>query len=78
MLLAIDASVTHLFQPGMRAHMVTALDAGPAPGEAMEVLELTSVLGVHAIDVGVPLLTKVLVEEGFGEEQKGREEVDEM
>jgi hypothetical protein len=73
LLLAIDASVTHLFQQGMRAHTVTALNAGPAPGEVMEVLELTSVLGVHAIDVGVPLLTKVLVEEGLGEE-----EVDEM
>jgi hypothetical protein len=29
----------------------------------MEMLELTSVLGVHAIDISVPLLAEVLVEE---------------
>lgn len=72
LLLAIDASVTHLFQWGIRAHTVTALDAGATPGEVMEVLELTSVLGVHAIDVGVPLLTEVLVEEGLREKKKDR------
>jgi hypothetical protein len=56
----------------MRAHTVTELDPGGTPGEVMEVLELKSVLGVHAIDVGVPLLTEVLVEEML------EEEVDEM
>jgi hypothetical protein len=56
----------HLFQPGMRAHTAAALAAGATPGEVMEVLELASVLGVHAINVGVPLLTEALVEEGLG------------
>src|SRR5271156_177720 len=36
LLLAIDASVTHLLQPGMRAHTAAALAAGATPGEVME------------------------------------------
>lgn len=70
LLLAIDASVAHLFQPGMRAHTAAALAAGATPGEVMEVLELASVLGVHAINVGVPLLTEVMMEEGLRGEKK--------
>jgi alkylhydroperoxidase/carboxymuconolactone decarboxylase family protein YurZ len=78
LLLAIDASVTHLFQAGIRAHTAAALAAGATPAEVLEVLELTSVLGVHAINVGVPLLGEVLAEEGLaGGPGGGRGELDE-
>ncbi|KXL49731.1 hypothetical protein M433DRAFT_154254 [Acidomyces richmondensis BFW] len=60
--LAIDASVTHLYEPGIRAHTSTALKAGATKAEIMETLELTSVLGVHALNVGMPLLQEVLDE----------------
>jgi alkylhydroperoxidase/carboxymuconolactone decarboxylase family protein YurZ len=36
--------------------MENALKQGATPAEIMEVLELTSVLGVHTIAVGLPIL----------------------
>jgi len=54
--IAIDASTTHLHQPGLRIHIPKALEVGATKGEIMEVLELTSVLGVHTITFGLPIL----------------------
>lgn len=53
---AIDAATTHLYEPGILIHMENALKHGATPGEIMEVLELTSVLGVHTVAVGLPAL----------------------
>ncbi|KAK4548208.1 hypothetical protein LTR36_010077 [Oleoguttula mirabilis] len=63
-LLAIDASCTHLHDHGIRLHTAAAIRHGATRQEIMEVLELTSVLGVHAVNVGVPLLQEVLAEKG--------------
>lgn len=63
-LLAMDASCTHLHQPGVRAHTAAALSAGATEQEIMETLELTSVLGVHAVTAGVPCLQEVMAEMG--------------
>jgi alkylhydroperoxidase/carboxymuconolactone decarboxylase family protein YurZ len=54
--IAIDASTTHLYEPGIRIHMENALKLGATPAEIMEVLELVSVLGIHTIAVGLPAL----------------------
>jgi alkylhydroperoxidase/carboxymuconolactone decarboxylase family protein YurZ len=53
---AIDAATTHLYLPGLRTHIRNALDHGATPAEIMEVLQLTSVLGIHTITEGVPVL----------------------
>ena len=63
-LLAVDASCTTMYEPGIKAHTATALAAGATPQEIMETLELSSVLGIHATSVGVPILMEVLQEEG--------------
>lgn len=63
--IAVNAAATHLYEPGVRAHVAAALDAGATPAEIMEVLELTSTLGVHTLNLGVPLLVEVLEEEGL-------------
>jgi alkylhydroperoxidase/carboxymuconolactone decarboxylase family protein YurZ len=63
--IAVDAAATHLYTPGIRQHVRGALDAGATPAEVMEVLELTSTLGIHAANIGVPLLCEVLTEEGL-------------
>lgn len=63
-MLAVDASCTHLFQPGIELHTAAAIKAGATKEEIMETLELASVLGVHAVNVGVPLLEEVLAEKG--------------
>jgi alkylhydroperoxidase/carboxymuconolactone decarboxylase family protein YurZ len=62
--IAADAAATHLYEPGIRQHIRAALDLGATAAEVMEVLELTSTLGIHACNIGVPLLIEVLAEEG--------------
>lgn len=63
-LLAMDAACTHLFDHGIRAHTAAALKAGASKQEVLEALQLSSVLGVHAVTVGVPTLLEVLKENG--------------
>src|ERR1039457_6728496 len=46
--IAIDASTTHLYAPGLRRHIRNALKLGATREEILEVLELISVLGIHA------------------------------
>lgn len=62
--IAVDANATHMYLPGVRQHIQTALRAGATPQEIMEVLELTATLGIHAMNIGVPLLVEVLEEQG--------------
>lgn len=73
LLLAMDAQCTHLYTPGVAAHTSAALKAGATVGEIIETLELSSVLGVHAVTVGVPLLVEVMTEKGI----KMNEDLDE-
>jgi alkylhydroperoxidase/carboxymuconolactone decarboxylase family protein YurZ len=65
MYIAVDAAATHLYRPGIRRHIRAALKAGASKDEIMEVLELTSTLGIHAMNIGVPILVEVLVEKGM-------------
>lgn len=58
--IAIDASTTHLFEPGLRLHIQNALKYGATQEEIMEVLECVSVLGIHTCAVGVPILAEEL------------------
>lgn len=62
--LAASAAATHLYAPGMRRQISNAFTAGASQEEIMEVLELTSTLGIHACNIGVPLLLEVLEEAG--------------
>ncbi|OUS91371.1 NAD(P)-binding domain-containing protein [Rhodococcus sp. NCIMB 12038] len=62
--LAVDAAATHLHAPGIRQHVRAALAAGATPDEVMEVIELSSTVGVHALNIGVPVLVEVLRESG--------------
>ena len=65
MFIAVDAAATHMYAPGVRQHIKAAFKAGATPQEIMEVIELTSTLGIHAMNIGVPLLVQVLVEKGL-------------
>ena len=56
--IAIDASTTHLFGPGLRLHNRNALKYGATKEEIMEVLECVSVLGIHTCTLGVPILVE--------------------
>jgi alkylhydroperoxidase/carboxymuconolactone decarboxylase family protein YurZ len=56
--LALDASVTHLYAPGVRRHCRDALRLGASKNELLEVLQLVSVIGVHACVIGMPALAE--------------------
>jgi len=62
--IAIDASTTHLYEPGIRQHISNALKYGATKEEIMEVFELTSVLGIHTCTMGVPILVEELKKVG--------------
>jgi len=62
--IAIDAATTHLYEPGLRQHIRNALNYGATKEEIMEVLELVSVLGIHACTMGVPVLMEELAAAG--------------
>ncbi|GMA96026.1 hypothetical protein GCM10025881_28500 [Pseudolysinimonas kribbensis] len=63
--IVVDAAATHMYAPGVRQHIKAALAAGATPQEIMEVLECTATLSIHAMNVGVPVLTEVLAERGI-------------
>jgi alkylhydroperoxidase/carboxymuconolactone decarboxylase family protein YurZ len=54
--IALDASVTHLYRPGIRRHIHTALAAGATPAEILTVLELCVGQGVQSANLAVPIL----------------------
>lgn len=62
--ISVNAAATHLHVPGILPHIRAALDFGATPAEIMEVLELAATLGIHTMNVGVPLLVEVLQERG--------------
>lgn len=63
--IAVDANATHMYLPGVRQHIKAALKLGATPQEIMEVLELAATLGIHAMNIGVPILVEVLTEKGL-------------
>ena len=65
MSIAVDAASTHLYVPGIRNHIKAALKEGATQAEIIEVIELTGTLGIHACNIGVPLLVEVMKEEGI-------------
>lgn len=54
--IAVDASCTHLYAPGVRRHIRKALELGASRQQIFGVLQLVSVLGIHSVAMGVPLL----------------------
>jgi alkylhydroperoxidase/carboxymuconolactone decarboxylase family protein YurZ len=60
--LAVNAAATHLYEPGIREHARRAVELGASKEELLEVLQLTSTLGIHASTVGVPLLMDAIGE----------------
>ena len=57
-LIAVDASVTHMFEPGLRAHMRRALELGATKEELLEVCELVSLIGIHGSTLGISVLAE--------------------
>jgi alkylhydroperoxidase/carboxymuconolactone decarboxylase family protein YurZ len=54
--IALDASCTHLYAPGLRRHIQRALKVGATREEITAVLQITSLQGLHSMRVGAPIL----------------------
>jgi alkylhydroperoxidase/carboxymuconolactone decarboxylase family protein YurZ len=59
--IAVDASITHMYAPGTRRHIQTALKLGVTIEEIMEVLKICVSLGMQACNLGIPILAEELV-----------------
>lgn len=54
--IAINAATTHLHGPGVRRHIQNALRAGATKEEILEVIELTTIMGIHSMSLAAPIL----------------------
>jgi alkylhydroperoxidase/carboxymuconolactone decarboxylase family protein YurZ len=66
--IAMDIATTHLYLPGTRIHMANALKHGATKEELMEVLQIVSVLGIHSMTEGLPILVDELQKADMGGE----------
>jgi alkylhydroperoxidase/carboxymuconolactone decarboxylase family protein YurZ len=57
--IAVNASTAHLNVPAVRGHIRAALELGASTAEILEVLEMASVLGIHACTMAMPILAEV-------------------
>ncbi|KAF2494385.1 carboxymuconolactone decarboxylase [Lophium mytilinum] len=53
---AFDAATTHLYGRGTKIHMRNALKLGATPDEIMEMLEITSLMGIDGVTSAAPIL----------------------
>jgi alkylhydroperoxidase/carboxymuconolactone decarboxylase family protein YurZ len=59
--IAVDASCTHMYAPGVRRHIRRALELGVTKEQIIAVLQATvSVLGIHTMSLGAPILIEEL------------------
>jgi len=58
--IAVDASCTHLYAPGVRRHIRKALELGATQQEILAVLQSVGVLGIHSCALGAPILAEEL------------------
>lgn len=63
--IAVDASCTHMYSPGVRRHIAKALDLGATPQEIMAVLQMVAVLGIHSVALGTPHLVNEMNARGI-------------
>jgi alkylhydroperoxidase/carboxymuconolactone decarboxylase family protein YurZ len=58
--IALDASCTHMYAPGVRRHIQRALKAGATGQEITAVLQIASMQGLHSMCLGGPILLEEL------------------
>jgi alkylhydroperoxidase/carboxymuconolactone decarboxylase family protein YurZ len=65
--IAVDASCTHMYAPGVRRHIRKALELGATSKEITAVLQCVSVLGIHTMSLGAPILLEELAAHAEGQ-----------
>lgn len=60
--IAGDATVTHMWAHGTQRHIEAALALGASREQILEVLKIVSLQGIEAVEMGAPMLDKILQE----------------
>lgn len=71
-MIAINASTTHLYAPGVRRHIRNALRSGATPQEILEAVQLTTILGMHAYNMALPILAEEVKTPGLAAPVKAK------
>jgi alkylhydroperoxidase/carboxymuconolactone decarboxylase family protein YurZ len=56
--IALDASITHMYAPGTRRHIKSALAVGATMEEIMETLKVATVFAQETINLAIPILAE--------------------
>lgn len=56
--IAVDASITHMYAPGTRRHIQSALKLGATMEEIMEVLKICVSQGMQSCNLSIPILAE--------------------
>lgn len=62
---ALDASGTHMYEPGLKVHLGKALQHGATPAQVMQVLQLGAAQGLEGTYMGVTILAEELAAAGL-------------
>lgn len=63
---AVVGNAANTNWPRLRAYVDAALRAGADRGQIRDVLQLVSIMSIHALSIGAPAVAKVLSERGHG------------
>ena len=63
--IAIDTSVSHMYEAGLRMHVRNAIKAGATWAEILEVMHLVSLMGLEGYILGTTALVECRDEAGF-------------
>lgn len=75
---AIDASTTHMFHPGLAVHIAKALEVGATPAELIEVLGVATAQGLASVNQGVGVLVEELAACGSPAQELGTRDTPEQ
>jgi alkylhydroperoxidase/carboxymuconolactone decarboxylase family protein YurZ len=62
--ISYDIAATHLYVPGTKLHIRNALDHGATVEQILEVMEISSALGLDAVAASVPIMLEELAAAG--------------
>lgn len=69
-LIAINAATTHLYAPGTRRHIQNALRLGATRDELLEVIQLVTIMGIHSMNMALPILAEELAKQTKGRQKR--------
>jgi alkylhydroperoxidase/carboxymuconolactone decarboxylase family protein YurZ len=63
--ISYDIAATHLYSPGTKLHIRNALAHGASVEQVLEVMEISSMVGIHSVTTAVPILAAEMRRRGL-------------